>query len=219
MLTPEKILQIDATVVAGLLILLTIGSFQSVTDSEQKMDAIRESVYEEFRPILEENQKDAQAINKTGQDIERIVQEISQLNETKISDQERKLQLEQDLEQLKQEQESLIQNATEFINENSKDFIEFLERSDEAAIRKKLIEMEKEERYSLITPEVWPWILGFGFATSALAAIIASITEKYRETKKIFFYIPYGFSLVLMGGGFVSLLTIFYVIFSYHPFN
>lgn len=130
-----------------------------------------------------------------------------------------KLKLEKDREKLQQDKENLIQGVKDWTKENSEIIIQFLNQSNELEIRKQIIEEQIETRNALRAPEVWPWVLGFGFTTSALAAIISSVTEKYRETKKIYFYLPYGASLALMGIGFITLISIFYVIFSYVPYS
>lgn len=99
MLTPKGILQIDATVIAGILILLTLVSIEPQTPHEEKMEkwfVDMEQLRNDQMALIEEVVKDSPTISQEEMEQEsgRIEKELSRLKEAFV-------QLEPDLEALK----------------------------------------------------------------------------------------------------------------------
>jgi len=222
MITPEKILQIDATVLAGLLILLTLVSFQDTDNLYKKIDDLQKLEDEfkvEYQSAVIELMKYSSGITEIDEEIERIEQEMFEINKTKNLDREKYVELEKVLEQRKQEKVILNQNFTDFVKEDPEKFGEFLNKTIEGKILTKLIEEEEEkrklEKQSFIAPEGWVWIVGYGFSISAIFAIIAIFIEMISTKDRFLYHLMIFVSLGVMSFGFFGLLAVFFAVMSY----
>jgi len=195
MLSAKEILQIDATMIAGIFILMTINSVLNggtLTDQMQKTDDKIKQI-EQLKPqkqILE------QELNKSLQDAEMF---SSEANMTSGNDAQIKLlQMNNAINEYKQTNLQLNSLETQLAEE--------LQLNETQAQLTTKISDRNAEMVKLDShlPEIWIYRVGGSFSISGILAIFMSIFDSDKNSRKYLFF-TIG-SVIFMIGGFVGII-------------
>lgn len=197
MLSAREILQIDATILAGIFILMTIISFsggslyqqlQQTTDNINKLEQLKPQ-----KQILE------QKLNGLLQNASRYSYEA---NLTSGNDAEFKLlEMNNAMNEYNRTQQELYSLENQLSQES-----QLLETQNQTADK---INKRNAEALNLFSkdPEIWLYRVGITFSISAFLAIFLSIFEEQKNSRR--HYLLTTSSIGFMAAGFIFLILVF----------
>jgi len=212
LLDSKDILQVDATIIAGVFIFLAIGSIGEHPSAFQVINEYIKNNTELSKQIeakeTEWLQLSTELITVQTEHFKVFVKIDSVKNTLKGQEQETALKgLQDDLVNIEQKEKE-IESKTNQIKKDEESLKEQLAETNE----KYKEDLKKSGSLFLKTPEDWVYLVGGPFGFSAIFVLLADSYERMKDTK--FSSIWFVCGVISMGVGFIAIMVIFYVIFA-----
>jgi len=233
MLTPKEILQIDATILAGLLILLTIVSL----DEDISLDIKNERLAMDLEIFIQKNKElanEKEVIDKEmakyfdeSSDYEKQISQVTKILEN-LNQTESRALVEHDFPLLEE-----LHNYTKIqltkLQQKAKQITEDIEKYHEklnSTIKERDVLLEKinvikeeqenlrlQHQFSFLkTPEQWVWLLGSSITISGMTGVLSSVYEKDPKREKLAKHLLTASHSALFAGFFFMFIVAFTIL-------